>query len=370
MVHSIHYPNEGNKTPDLMNEIVVNLHMHTRYSDGAGSHRDIVKAALKSGLDAVIVTDHNVLVSGFEGYYSGHGRRVLLLVGEEIHDRGRDPQKNHLLALGADRELAEFATDPQVLIHEVEKAGGLSILAHPFDPAAPAFNETDISWVDWSVENFDGYELWNALSELKLYVPTRLHGLVYAFFPSLVAHAPHKIAVERWDQMLLAGRRVTAIGGSDAHATPMRLGPLRRVIFPYEFHFHGVNTHVLIPGPLSGDAKLDKKMIYSSMKQSRCFIGYDLPAPTHGFRFTAQGREQSVSMGEEIPVRGGITLQIILPSSAQVRLIKDGAPVQSWKRQTACAFIATDPGVYRVEAWRTYRGQNRGWIFSNPIFLR
>ena len=353
-----------------MNEIVVNLHMHTRYSDGGGSHRDIVKAALKSNLDAVIVTDHNVLVGGFEGYYSGQGRRVLLLVGEEIHDQGRDPQKNHLRALGADRELAQFAPDPQVLIHEVNNAGGLSILAHPFDPAAPTFNETDISWEDWSVEKFNGFELWNALSELKIFVPTKLHGLVYAFFPSLVAHEPQKSAVEKWDQLLLAGRRVTAIGGSDAHATTMHLGPLRRVIYPYEFHFRGINNHVLIPEPLRGDVQLDKKKIYSAMKQGQCFIGYDLPAPTQGFRFTAQGREQSVSMGEEIPVKGGITLQIILPSSALVRLIKDGESIQIWKRQTACAFIATEPGVYRVEAWRNYRGQKRGWIFSNPIYLR
>ena len=49
-----------------MQEIVVNLHMHTRYSDGSGSHKDIANAAIQTGLDAVIVTDHNVLVEGVE----------------------------------------------------------------------------------------------------------------------------------------------------------------------------------------------------------------------------------------------------------------------------------------------------------------
>ena len=39
-----------------MHEIVVNLHMHTRYSDGTGTHKDIAHAAIKCGLDAVIVT--------------------------------------------------------------------------------------------------------------------------------------------------------------------------------------------------------------------------------------------------------------------------------------------------------------------------
>ena len=40
-----------------MHEIILNLHMHTRYSDGTGSHRDIARAAIRAGLEAVIVTD-------------------------------------------------------------------------------------------------------------------------------------------------------------------------------------------------------------------------------------------------------------------------------------------------------------------------
>ena len=56
-----------------MHEYVVNLHMHTRYSDGHGSHQDIVNAAAQAGIDVVIVTDHNVLVKGIDGYYGDTG---------------------------------------------------------------------------------------------------------------------------------------------------------------------------------------------------------------------------------------------------------------------------------------------------------
>ena len=70
-----------------MHEIVVNLHMHTRYSDGSGSHKDIAQAAIKAGLDAVIVTDHNVLVQGLEGYYRVGRSRVLLLIGRRSTTR-------------------------------------------------------------------------------------------------------------------------------------------------------------------------------------------------------------------------------------------------------------------------------------------
>ena len=51
-----------------MQELVINLHMHTTYSDGHGTHADLAEAALRAGLDAIIVTDHNVWVNGIEGY--------------------------------------------------------------------------------------------------------------------------------------------------------------------------------------------------------------------------------------------------------------------------------------------------------------
>ena len=59
-----------------MVEIVANLHMHTPYSDGHDYHHEIAKAAARAGIDVIIVTDHNVLVRGKDGYVDG----VLVLV--------------------------------------------------------------------------------------------------------------------------------------------------------------------------------------------------------------------------------------------------------------------------------------------------
>ncbi|MBI5824322.1 MAG: PHP domain-containing protein [Chloroflexi bacterium] len=355
---------------DEIIEATINLHMHTRYSDGSGLHRDIAAAALKAGVDVVIVTDHNILVHGFEGYYKEKNKKILMLIGEEVHDQARDPQKNHLLVFGANRELATFAENPQNLINQVRDSGGLAFLAHPDDPEAKAFKETDISWVDWSVQNYTGIELWNALSELKTVVPTILHGAFYAFFPALVAHQPIPNTLAKWDELLSHRQRVVAIGGSDAHALKMNLGPIHRVIFPYDFHFRTVNTHALLSGPLSGDVTIDRSLIYKALAAGHCFIGYDLPAPTKGFRFTAQGRDTSVSMGDEIPAKGGVTLQAKIPSTAEVLLLKDGQVIQTWKNQTSCTHITTEPGVYRIEIYRRYLGKRRGWIYSNPIYVR
>ena len=353
-----------------MHEVIVNLHMHTCYSDGAGVHQDIARAALRAAVDVVIVTDHNVLARGLEGYYREGDRRVLMLVGEEIHDQARTPQKNHLLVLGVDRELATSAADPQTLIDQVREAGGLSFLAHPFEQAAPIFHQPDISWEDWSVQGFSGLEIWNALSELKTVIPSRLRAAFHACFPAFVAHGPPIPTLEKWDAYLASGRRVVAIGGSDAHATRHHLGPLSRVVFPYEFHFRCVNTHLLLWEPLTGTLQDDRRSVLAALREGRCYVGYDLPASTSGFRFTAHGREQIVTMGQEIPHKGGVTLQSRVPAASEMRLIRDGVLVARWANHPAFTHTAPGPGAYRVEVYRRYLGRRRGWIFSNPIYVR
>lgn len=353
-----------------MEEIIANLHMHTSYSDGTGNHSEIAHAATNAGLDVVIVTDHNVLVNGPEDYYTFNGKRVLLLVGEEIHDQARLPQKSHLLVLGAGIELAPLAGDLNRLLEAVRRAGGMAFIAHPNDPAAPAVNEDDLSWEDWQIEGLSGIEIWNAMSEFKSLLKTKLHALYYAYNPTLIARGPFPETLQNWDKQLLTGQRLMAIGGSDAHALSVRLGPLRRTIFPYEFHFRSINTHILIDRPLEGNLENDRRTVLDALAQGRSFVANDMLAPARGFRFIAHGFDRTAMPGEEITAERGITFQIRLPAQAACQLIRNGKVVQIWERQDLCTFISTDPGVYRVEAFLNYRGIRRGWIFSNPIFIQ
>ncbi len=76
-----------------MEELIVNLHIHTVYSDGTGDHNEIGNAALQAGIDVVIVTDHNVLVQGMERFFQRDEQKTLLLVGEEVHDRPASRRK-------------------------------------------------------------------------------------------------------------------------------------------------------------------------------------------------------------------------------------------------------------------------------------
>jgi hypothetical protein len=351
-------------------ELIINLHMHTTYSDGTGSHRSIAEAAMRAGLDAVIVTDHNVLVQGPEGYYRSGKKRVLVIVGEEVHNQARLPQKTHLLVFGAGREMATYAEDPQGLIDNVRRAGGICFIAHPHESAAPSIGEDAITWEDWQVQGYTGLELWNGLSEIKTLIPTKLHAIFFAFFPRLIAHGPPAATLAKWDDLLAEGKRVYTVSGSDAHQLKLHAGPLKRTVFPYTHHFSTINMHLLVPRPLSGEPATDRKLILDALAQGNSFSGYDLPASTRGFRFTAHGRDDNVIMGGEIESEGGVTFQIRLPQPCECRLIKDGEVIKSWSRQQNCAHVSTQPGVYRVESFIRYYGKRRGWIFSNPIFAK
>lgn len=354
-----------------MHEYVINLHMHTSYSDGNGTHADIARAAMEAGLDAVIITDHNVLVGGVDGYYEEDEKQLLVIVGEEVHDQARQPQKNHLLVIGADEEMAQLAANPQDLIRGVGKAGGLSFIAHPIDPEAPAFGEASLSWVDWDVSGFTGIELWNAMTEFKSLLKDKLSAARYALNFEKVAHGPFPDTLALWDRLLEESPRpVVAVGGSDAHQMPASMGPIKRILFPYEDHFRAVNTHIITKKAFNGEAEHDKRLVLDALRSGHCFIGYDLSASTYGFRFSAHCNSGISWMGDTINSRESATLQVKLPQNAECHLLKDGEPVLSAHQRDSMIYIVDSPGIYRVEAYIEYQKERRGWIFSNPIYVR
>ncbi|MBT3670642.1 MAG: PHP domain-containing protein [Chloroflexi bacterium] len=355
---------------NIMHEYTVNLHMHTTYSDGTGSHSDIANAAIKAGIDAVIVTDHNVWVQGVEGYFGDDQNKVLVLVGEEIHDQVRSPQKNHLLVFGVEKELEHLAADPQNLINAINKNDGLSFLAHPYDPESQTFGEENLSWVDWDIDNFTGIELWNSMSEFKSLLTSHLPAIFYAFNFKRVARGPFSQSISIWDRLLAKGKPVVAVGGSDAHNLLGKLGPISRNLFPYEWHFGAINTHILASAEFSGDPANDRTLVYQALRQGHCYLGYDLPASTKGFHFSAQTKKDSAIMGDTIQLKDSPTLQVKLPQTAEFHLLKDGKVIASYKNRETAAFHIDETGVYRVEVYINYKGRRRAWIFSNPIYVR
>ena len=364
-----------------MHELSGNMHMHTPYSDGEKYHEAIAEDAIRAGLDFIIVTDHNVWVQDVEGYYENGDGRVLLLTGEEVHNVRRRPQASHFLAYGARQEMARYAADPQELIDRTIEAGGHGFLAHPHEKDLPFVDESNLGWHDWDIEGFTGLEIWNYMSSFKNRLAEALErmplkrkslGMLIAarmaLNPQKVVTGPEPETLALWDELLASGKRVVAIGNSDAHGTPMSIGPLRREIYPYEFLFRAVNTHLLTPTPLSGDLDADRRMIHQAIGQGNAWVGYDMPHPTAGFRFSGQGSEEGV-MGDRVKLEVGATLQVHTPAQADIRLIRHGETVAQAVDSTDLVHTPLEQGAYRVECTIDYLGQSRGWIYSNPIYL-
>lgn len=351
-------------------EYVGNLHVHTLYSDGEASHQQVAEAALLVGLDFVVFTDHNVRVDGIEGYYGDDIRGyVLLLAGEEVHDRTRNPQCNHVLVFGVEQEVAPLAHSLPSLLQQVDRLGGLTFIAHPDDQAVAWLGEPAIPWTDRYVDGFTGLEIWNYMSRFKDYLPDRRRALRHVFQPEDMITGPSPATLALWDELLERGYQLVGIGAADAHGTRVKIGPLEHEVFPYDFLFSAVNTHVLTKAPLSGELAYDKAQLYQALKAGRAFIGYELLGETRGFRFSAQGQNMVATMGETIRLGHGVTLQAMAPARAHIRLICCGEVVAEEKLAENLTHVVRTPGPYRVEVWRKYRGAERAWILSNPIYV-
>jgi hypothetical protein len=347
-------------------EYVGNPHVHTVYSDGAARHQEVAAAAEEAGLDFVIATDHNVRPVGHEGYIGD----VLLLVGEEIHNVRHHPSANHLLTYATQKEMSPYSFgSTRTLLKAVQEHHGIAYIAHPIEKSGRVGRGLDpIPWTAWPVDRIHGLELWKYMGEFKGLLWSRLAALIYAVAPGLGIRGPYRATLKLWDELLSQGRRISVIGGGDAHGQTYHWGPIKRTLFPYAHIFRCVNTHVLCRDPLSGELDRDRALIYDGLRSGRTWVGYDRPHSTRGFRFTIRSGSDQAVPGEELKRLSAITIEVILPAPGRIRLLRDGHVI---KQQTgrSLSHTSVEPGIYRVEVTRHYRAHRVGWIYTSPIYV-
>jgi acetyl esterase/lipase len=77
-------------------------------------------------------------------------------------------------------------------------------------------------------------------------------------------------------------------------------------------------------------------------------------------------------MGDQVPLSGlavgKTTMRVSLPIPARLKLIHDGQVVAEADTARKFSYVPTEPGAYRLEAWLSVDGEDRPWIFSNPIY--
>ncbi len=85
----------------------IDLHLHSYYSDGIYSPKDLVKKAKKEGFSIISLTDHQVIDGIKEAIKEGKKYRIKIIPGVEINTRFKN-YSFHLLGYGIDLKNKEL----------------------------------------------------------------------------------------------------------------------------------------------------------------------------------------------------------------------------------------------------------------------
>jgi hypothetical protein len=345
------------------------IHFHSSYSYDACQPMDrIVQAGLRSGLDYALLTDHfhlNARNDGWERYHTAGGRRLLMLVGEEI-----SPRYNHYLALQLASPIVVSKTEAhsQDVIDLVNARGGFGFIAHPDHTGAPFAGVRAYPWVDWNVSGMAGLSIWDLMGDWVSGM-TSPWGMARALVcPSGVLKGPRPETLARWDALCQSGH-YAAIGEIDNHAARKKILGIPRTLFTFDYAFRTIRTHVLLDQPLTGTLDADRTAVYDALKQGRSYVSLDLWNDPRGFQFNVFDAGQRVGMGGRITRRGAALVEAKLPAPGRIRLVRNGRVIREEYSRTHIERDADLPGVYRLEADQKVRGRWRPWIYSNPIWV-
>lgn len=348
--------------------------MHSKFSDGSGTVEEIAGYAKESGLDFIILTDHNTMKAKEKGFEMWNGD-MMLIVGYEVNDMRN---RNHYLVFGMDEVIGTYELLPDGdlgnrmsaadYVREIKNKGGIGFLAHPHESRSHLKEHPAYPWTAWESEDFTGIEIWNHMSEWTegLNESNKIQRLIHPL-KSIVA--PPEVTLKKWDE-LNEKRKVVAIGGIDAHAHKHNVMGVVFEIFSYKVLFKSIRTHVFVENEIQKDNKdnfeFDKKQIIDAIGHGRSFIVNNYYGSGTGFRFVAEYDGIHYSMGDEINFDKAKNKKIIfrtfLPFEAKIKFINNSKCIEE-TIALDCIWDVNEKGSYRVEAWKG----DKGWIFSNHI---
>lgn len=339
------------------------IHLHSTLSDGNATPEEIIRCGQKTGLDYIILTDHDTLAAreaGYEGWHDG----LLLLVGYEIA-----PAKNHYLALGTKVVVGSDA-QPQEFIDAVKAAGGLGIIAHPDHRGVEQFGLPSFAWLDWESRGYDAMGIWDLMSDWQHRARNKMVGAYNLLFPPRCLLGPEPATLERWDRMNLERETVLpGIGECDNHGLPVRLLGTKTAILPYKSAMRLVRTRLQLTEELSCDVGTAYSQIIAAIKHGNCYVAQEWWLGAKGFQFVLARADAEILPAAVLDDWQGAEFRISCPQRAHIRLLCNGE-VAAEARGRKLEHKPTKPGVWRTEVYAAMGGRMRPWIFSNPILLK
>ncbi len=387
-----------------LNDYRAILHAHAEDSAHTGGTRmEMLADAKLAGVHAILLTDHfrppkDFVADSWRGLRDG----VLFLPGSE--DRG--------FLIYPTRSIIARMKDPTpTFIETVKSDGGLIFLSHIEERPKH------------SMEGLDGMEITNRHADAKvdragiLSVMLKLTDLasLREFEESLKLYPDELFASQgrypadylaKWDAETQA-RRLTGVAANDCHhnqvlivkivdSETVRVGTnvdsdreMRSVsaalrpgirtltrghkpgdvlarldIDPYHRSFRNLSTHILARA-------LDEASIRSALCDGHAYVSHDWMCDPTGSMFemipAANGSRRL--MGDEVKFADDQRLVARFPVPCHIRLLRAGRLIVERSADTLEHKI-TAPGVYRIEGWLEVGGEERPWIYSNPIYVR
>jgi hypothetical protein len=377
------------------------LHAHAEDATHTGGTRpELLAAARRAGVQIVMLTDHvrperDFINDSWRGLHEG----VLFIPGAE--DRGflSYPMKS---IKGID------AGSREQYIEAVRTGGGNIFLCHVEERP------------DWPTDQLDGLEIYNHHSDVKdegafnlwlqgtLTDPIRLPELVAALaqYPEEVFGAQQDYLTDiiaKWDRDTQK-HRLTGVSANDCHhnqvftvtaidertveigyitskptttrVTSEKVPGIAELVKgkkpgeliaqldfdPYERSLRYVSTHILA-------RQLSEAAVRDALKRGHAYVAHDWLCDSTGFAFVGHVGSNHVIIGDEIKLEQSLKLSAATPVKCSLKLFRNGEILQT-VFDNRLDFEVKSAGVYRIECWLDLDGEQRPWIYSNPIYVR
>ncbi len=381
------------------------LHAHAEDSAHTGGTRpELLAAAKKVGVKIIMLTDHvrppkDFINDSWRGMRDG----VLFIPGAESEGFLVYPQRS-IIAAHINKSFKSRDEYVQLVKEKVGQDSGNIFLSHVEEKP------------DWDTSQLDGLEIYNIHSDLldegefvrwlqgSFTNPDRLKQIEQAVaeypaevFGALQDYLPTVIA--KWDRDL-PSHRLTGVAANDCHHNQVFTvkalsddaievtafpDPPRKVttaqapriaemlkghspgdviakldLDPYERSLNFVATHLLLK-------EVTETAVRQALRQGHAYVAHDWLCDATGFAFVVErnGKRTGV-MGDEVRFEKGLKLRLAAPVAGRIKLFRDGNLIQETKTDKL-DFAVNQAGVYRAEVWLPLDGEERPWIYANPI---
>ncbi|MFS0821514.1 CehA/McbA family metallohydrolase [Bacillus sp. 1P02SD] len=295
------------------------LHTHSVHSDGKFTLREKAELVENIGLDFVGITDHNT-ASQNEAY--PRDTNTLFIPGMEL-----TTNKGHLNFYGVNDPVKDFRVNTMEDLHsrikEAREQGTYVSLNHPFCRYT--------GWrLDWNFD-YDWVEVWNG--------PWR---------------EDNQDAVNWWHEQLVDGKRLVAVGGSDAHN-------------PQQVHVkHGMPTNWVYSKALTSPEILktiDKGHVVLSYAPEGPFINLTCGDSMVGDVCKESDRKVELKVNN---VQYSDIVKVISNKGNEKEVI-----IEKEQDQLNLDWEINNRSFYRVEVWRYFPEVKQRLMaaLSNPIYF-